>query len=842
MEIPNPFREIIYTDLIFNIKHNRWFILLPLLLLLGYGTAGCVTFNDPEASQEYFSNSIGTIDSHTTVGQTIISRRPLLNGVTIWLSPLPDQSIPPEIIRSQFITVELFNSPQDSSPVFSILVPIPATGKYLPITIQLPVQSNKAEQSYYLNLRSDSSTIQVNGRNEDSYPAGQAYLDGVPINADIAFRLTYRYDFSALLQDILVIARSVWLVFPLLIMLWLPGWLLLDFSGLRQRFDFGEVTATSVGLSLAMIPLVMLWTTFLNFNWTRNSILLVACILVIIFFIRSIYIYKNSHSDEKHAPFHSTEDHLSLRDRIKLFPGTSFLLVLIFLLTLTIRLIMVRDLATPAWVDSVHHALITRMILLQGSYPSSYLPYFNIDPTMYHPGFHSIAAVFTWLTKLNLPQGLMILGQVLNALVVFSVYQLAKTLTQKSLVGLFAAFITGFLTPMPAYYTSWGRFTELTGLIILPAALAVIRLIESERTKKRKSWIILLGAITFAGLFMIHYRVVVFLGLLIVSYLIVDPFNRRIAPYSNRKLIFLFVIIISIVGMVFVFPWLFQMLTNTLIPVLNSSIGTELSFFQDFSWGFLTTALGKQTLVIACLGTLWGLIMREKSTYTLLIWTFLLFLVANFNALHLPGGGLISNLSVEIMLFMPISILGGYFLDQIIVHWNNIIPEHFHRLFVGLCFTLLMFVAFLGARQLVTIINPITILARNADLPAIEWVSENIPENETIVINSFAWGYGNYAGSDGGYWISPLSGRLTLTPPVLYGLGADRNRINRLSQELISISTEVISIRDFMVTNQLRYIYIGAKGGLLSPEKLSTSGLFNILYQQDGVWIFILKP
>ena len=380
------------------------------------------------------------------------------------------------------------------------------------------------------------------------------------------------------------------------------------------------------------------------------------------------------------------------------FPGIPFILILIFLFTMSIRLIMVRDLATPAWVDSVHHALITRMILLQGSYPSNYFPYLNIDPTAYHPGFHSIAAVFTWLTKLNLSQALMILGQVLNALVVFSVYLLAKTLTQRSSVGLLAAFITGFLTPMPAYYTSWGRFTELTGLIILPVGLALIRLLENEHTKKSKSWLIILGAITSAGLFMVHYRVAVFLGLLIISYLIVYLLKKGNDPNANRKQIFLLIIVTAILGIVLVFPWLFQMLKNTLLPVVNSSFGGDASFFQDFSWGFLTSALGKQTLIIACLGLLWGLIKRERFTYIFLLWTFLLFLVANFNALHLPGGGLISNLSVEIMLFMPISILGGYFLDQIIIHWKDYYPRAISSFICWVMFRLIGNCSFLGSQ------------------------------------------------------------------------------------------------------------------------------------------------
>jgi branched-subunit amino acid transport protein len=220
----------------------------------------------------------------------------------------------------------------------------------------------------------------------------------------------------------------------------------------------------------------------------------------------------------------------------------------------------------------------------------------------------------------------------------------------------------------------------------------------------------------------------------------------------------------------------------------------------------------------------------------------LLFLIANFDALKIPGGGLISNASVEIMLFMPVSILGGYFIIQIIIHWKELIPKQLEIPFQAIILILTVLVAYIGSKQLVTIINPITILSRSVDLPAIDWVRENIPENETIVINPFAWGYGLYAGSDGGYWISPLSGRDTLPPPVLYGLGSDRKQINEKSQKVINLGSNPVALWNFLSSNQLHYIYIGAKGGILSPEKLSASDLFTICYQKEGVWIFIIKP
>jgi len=40
-----------------------------------------------------------------------------------------------------------------------------------------------------------------------------------------------------------------------------------------------------------------------------------------------------------------------------------------------------------------------------------------------------------------------------------------------------------------------------------------------------------------------------------------------------------------------------------------------------------------------------------------------------------------------------------------------------------------------------------------------------------------------------------------------------------------------------MTANKLRYIFIGAKGGALSPKALIESQLFTPLYHKDGNWV-----
>jgi len=820
----------------------RLFGLIFLFTVLSFTMIGCVTFNDPEASQEYSLDTIGTLDDHTVVGQSLISRRPDLNGITIWLTTASVQGNAPANGKQNSINFKLFHSPADVSPVFETSILTPISGNNVPLTIEIPNQYNPANESYFIQLTTSMGSPQINGRHEDAYPYGQVYINSLPVNADIAFRLSYDYNFEALVQDLKRGITDIWFVVPLFITLFLPGWLLLDFSRLRRRFDFGEQIALSIGISLGLIPVLMLWTTILNIKWTRISVLFIAGFLIALLFVRLIYIYittrkatdkDNSDSNtQQPPPQNGFSHHFAI-------PVT---LTLIFLATLSVRMIMVRDLATPAWVDSVHHALITRMILSIGSYPTSYLPYMDINPSTYHPGFHSIAAVFTWLTNLSIDKSLLIFGQVLNALAIFSVYLFTKTLTQSSNAGLFAAIITGFLTPMPAYYTSWGRYTELTGLLILPAAFAIIKLLMDGKTNKQIYWIIFLSAITSAGLFLVHYRVIVFLGCLILTYYLVFVLIKKGEPRSGKTRVMFITSIMVLIAILFALPWFVQTINSTVLPLVNNIGTSSVAFFQDFSWSYVTAALGKYTLVFAGLGLIWGMIVQKRFAYLLFVWIVLLFLIANLDALHLPGAGLINNTSVEIMLFIPISILGGYFIDQLLIQWKYVIPIKLITPLMGIIYILTILLAYSGSKQLITIINPITILSRNADLPAIDWIRENIPENETIAINPFLWGYGLYAGSDGGYWIAPLSGRATIPPPVLYGLGPGSKMVKEQSQKVIDLSSDPSALWAFLSSNHLHYIYIGAKGGVLSAELLKNSTLFTNIYYRDSVWIFSVKP
>lgn len=141
------------------------------------------------------------------------------------------------------------------------------------------------------------------------------------------------------------------------------------------------------------------------------------------------------------------------------------------------------------------------------------------------------------------------------------------------------------------------------------------------------------------------------------------------------------------------------------------------------------------------------------------------------------------------------------------------------------------------------ILNPVTILIREADRPAIRWITDHVQADETILINPFLWGYGIYAGQDGGYWITPLAGRKTMPPPILYAYGSPQEvkRVAETSKQVIEQAGDPQELSALLEEQHIRYVYIGRRGGVLSAKRLRESGLFKTVYSQAGVWLFEVK-
>jgi hypothetical protein len=266
-------------------------------------------------------------------------------------------------------------------------------------------------------------------------------------------------------------------------------------------------------------------------------------------------------------------------------------------------------------------------------------------------------------------------------------------------------------------------------------------------------------------------------------------------------------------------------------------------FFNGFAWGFLNSAQGEAALNLARGGVLISFLRKSRFGFTMLLWVALLFFLANLDALGWIHS-FINNLSVEIGLFMPISALGGYAISEIVGWLKERLPQRWRVAYSTSLAVLGVLAAGLAARQLIPILNPVTILARQADTPALVWIQEHIPQDETILINPFSWGYGLYAGNDGGYWITPIAGQRTVPPAVIVGFDTRRERVsrtNQLSKRVIELSADPAGLHTFLNNEGIYYIYIGARGGVLSPARLQSSELFEVLYHKEGTWVFQVK-
>jgi hypothetical protein len=135
------------------------------------------------------------------------------------------------------LIAELFHSPEETSPLAVVLLSFSELAKSSPVRLAFTPLTDPPDQSYYLSLKASQGEIRVLGRAEDAYPNGQAYLNGSPVESDLAFRLSC-YGLAALAATWSY--RAALPALPSLILLRGP---LLDRSGLGSRYDLGEKTA-----------------------------------------------------------------------------------------------------------------------------------------------------------------------------------------------------------------------------------------------------------------------------------------------------------------------------------------------------------------------------------------------------------------------------------------------------------------------------------------------------------------------------------------------------------------------------------------------------------------------
>ncbi len=348
----------------------------------------------------------------------------------------------------------------------------------------------------------------------------------------------------------------------------------------------------------------------------------------------------------------------------------------------------------------------------------------------------------------------------------------------------------------------------------------------------RRGWWLL--ALLAAGLFLVHFRVFTF-------YL---PF-AALVWLASRGRNGRFLALAAAVGLLLVSPRLWQLLSVTdPARAINAGPSDYNAFptgYLEAGWEQAFVALGAICLALALAG---ALKRRRWAALPLLLaaWVAALFLLLAGERLGLPETWVINLNSMYITLFLPLAMLLAVTAVQV---WQWLARQRWwlqmtaSLLAGGLLAALFLF----GVRNQVNILNPQTVLAEPPDLAGIAWVDAHLPPEALIAVSSWQWLGQTWAGQDGGAWLTPLTQRQTTTPPADYIYNRD------LAEEVRAFNETAVAVADWSDPAQaewlrqqgVTHVFVGARGGFFDPAALARNPELELLYAEDGVFVFAVR-
>jgi hypothetical protein len=824
-------------------KRARWWLLavLALLALVGgflLASKSPSSYLIVDSDQLEREQGAGArLEPGRPVGQTFVARHAGLAGIEFFLVPLDNLALT--------VTLHLRADPRSAEDLAMATVRLPAEAEPGYYRFSVPSLKTSHGQYYYAYLEGTggatdggaSSGVSVALAKGAAYPDGAAYQAHQPLDAQTSFRLVYAP--GDVVSDLLRMATG-WpgLLFLVGLLFVVPGWALLSWFWPRGQLRWAETLGVAVGLSLALYPLLLVWTDLVGLHLGSLYAWLPAAagLAALLWRYRSWRPRKGWERLQRWTRSEALWADLAL--------------VMTVGLVFAVRLLVVRTLRVPMWGDSYQHTMIAQLLVDNGGLFDSWEPYVPLKSFTYHFGFHAAVAVHHWLTGVEMTRSVIVTGQMVNALAVLSLYPVAVKVGGSRWTGVVAVLVAGLLSPMPLYYVNWGRYVQLAGQAILPTAIWLTwMMLESGGRRFRSA---LLTGLAVAGLILSHYRVAIYF----IVFLPIAWAAATLVAYRRRLELgspLVKVAAVSLVSFVLVLPWAWHLFAGLLPQILGTfatSQADAASFQQSQVLRDTTRYVPIPLLVSALIGLVLGLIRRRSQVLLLAVWVVLLFLAANPNWVGLPGAvtvsnfeGVLNNFTVLISLYMPVSILCGYLVSTLLEALPDRLPWPRQVVAVGL----ILILAVLGARRALTVLDLRFALVSVPDLQAMEWIEEHTPASARFLANFFfAYEENVIVGSDAGWWVPLLANRENTVPPITYGHESAHDpdyisKVNEFARYVEDNRLDEPETIQALKANGITHIYIGQKGGNLPVEVVLESDAYDLAYHKDRVWIFDVR-
>ena len=621
----------------------------------------------------------------------------------------------------------------------------------------------------------------------------------------------------------------------------IPGWALLSLGDFRKQWSAIQRWILAFFLGMAVYPVLYYGARVLipSLQIGLNKLYFFLGLL----FLFCLYQYRKDWRDNFN------------------FDKADLIVLGVLIVALFTRLSPILQYNYPAWTDSLHHTIITKIVMQTGKLPFNMLPYDPGDLSIYHLGLYSLTGSVGLLAKTTPHFALVVYAQVLNAMAGLAVFVFLDKMLGR-LPALAGMVFVSFISFQPALYFNWGRFTQLAAqTLLLPSALVFWQFLQNTKNekpqKKKYSEVapIILVSLTIAATIMLHFRVAVFyvplLVLLFLSALISKPTSKLM-----RQTIFLRAFLIAMLSLLLVLPALIPGIKAYLYPgtpqaetifdptsTVTSSKIIENPYYRFEYSSFYILGLTKTAMIVVIIGLLAGLCFKKSRPLSLIAmgWTFSLWLIGSLPNLNIQKLAIVNMTGVMILAYLPGAIGFGLLLFGL----QQLLDRPFKPSFGPILSWMILFSAIPFVLTTKDTIRPYYHFMRAEDEKAMQWIKANTPQESIIAINPTFWAGGAFHGSDAGYWIPYFAERETTTRTMMSEAAPDFDMVRKRNEAVYKLYETPANLQNLCDLG-VDYLYSGNKDpftrhdfdikGLLTQENTQ------LLYDQDNVQILKICP